>query len=778
MRKMLKKFMTIFTAGVMTVGAVSLAACSGFTPEAVNPSSGAVSSNGGFVVEKGDYVYFINGVEAYTADNTYGTPVKGALMQVRKSDIATHSLTKTTPSSLKTVIPSLMVAADYSSGIYIYGDRVYFATPNNVRNTQGNIENNYLDFKSAKLDGTDIQSYFNVSDNATPYRFIEDGGTVYLVYVTDSDIYSYNTSTKETVELARDVTAYVFNKQDVTDPYIYYTMPVKTQIDNESGAANHPYNQVYRVNAAATKSPYEDLNNYEWNQDYLDAHDGELPYVNFGEIVLDGIGSIYAGDPTQFTHDLKDGVKPVSPNGFTYTLQSYQNGGIYFTRSDTISTSTTGENGWLYYLSADKLASGWNSITGNEDSNLDVIAQNTTNASSSAIFYLDEQKNHHYLYVNGGMIYRADITDKVGTASSTLIARGVGSATLVSIDTASDSTYDYLYYTVSGNSGNNIYRAVFNGKEEDYKSLYYDDNKAYRPAQILAVEHARSWYSFEILNGLLFFADAESVGSNSYNYISVADLRNESGTLMNNIELAEYKDKYDTIFGTDGYLSSLSSDSRNNLATAIRYYFYTGEDKLFYENIEEAKNAGKKDTYCYSEEDQEEFADFVAGKVEDGKYKDYRTRSYFITEIGRKTEANEETIKNYWKGALQHYTEPKVESTGLPAWAWVLIGVGIGIVIVGVGLAIFFVLRARKNEEEGPAEKKMYVDTTDDRSVDVYSDEPQPQMEEVEEAAEETPEEPEEAPAEEPEEAPEEIPAEEPAEEPAEAPEAAENPEA
>ena len=59
-----------------------------FTPLAENPAADAqVTSQGGFVVQKGEYVYFINGVEAYTSDNTYGTPVKGALMRSTMADI-------------------------------------------------------------------------------------------------------------------------------------------------------------------------------------------------------------------------------------------------------------------------------------------------------------------------------------------------------------------------------------------------------------------------------------------------------------------------------------------------------------------------------------------------------------------------------------------------------------------------------------------------------------------------------------------------------------------
>ena len=182
MRKGLKKLLCIATAATLVCGAVSFSACGyKFTPPAGVPEAAApVESNGGFAVKKGDYIYFINGVDTYTSDNEYGAPVKGSLMRVKAADADAGKNTA------EVVIPSLMVAGDYTAGLFIYGDRVYYATPNNMKNTSGVVENTYLDFKSAKLDGTDIQSYFYVADNTTQYRFVEAGEgagkAVYLLY--------------------------------------------------------------------------------------------------------------------------------------------------------------------------------------------------------------------------------------------------------------------------------------------------------------------------------------------------------------------------------------------------------------------------------------------------------------------------------------------------------------------------------------------------------------------------------------------------------------------
>ncbi len=769
MRKILRNVMTIFTAGVLAVGAGSLAACgTSFTPLKDAPSAtDEVQSNGGFAVEKGDYVYFINGVETYTSDNTYGSPVKGALMRVKKSDVEKGE------NNAETVVPSLMVASDYSSGIYIYGDRVYYATPNSDRNMQGVIESGYLNFNSAKLDGSDVKTYFNVSSNSTVYRYIEVDGTVYVLYVDDSDLHSYNTATDTDTELARSMGAYVLNSLDKSDPYVYYTMSVTAEIDVPDSSVSRSYNQIYRVRADATEAPagYD----YEWNQEYLDENDGEVPYLNLGEIVLDGIGSVFEDMPTRFSHEVKDGKltdTPESALGFTYTLQAYTNEGIYFTRSDLVTTSTQGEGGWLYYLPVSALDANWNSVTGNRsDGALEVIAQSTTNAGTAAIFY-KEGDAHHYLYVSNSSLYRADVKEN-GLADITLIATGVGSATLNFIDATSDSAYKYkyVYYTASGS----IYRAVYNGTAEDYNILNYEANKPYQPAQILKISHAQSWYNFELIDGILYYADAETIGSSSYTYISAVDLKKD-GKLMNNAELAAFDDEYEAAIGEDSYYQELTDDGKTNLATAVRYYFYTGSSDQFNANIEEAeKETGKKNT-LYSEDEVKAFDEYTAKT-------DVKLRSDFITKLGKMSETDEESVADYWKNTLQHYTAPATDvETGLPAWAWALIGIAIGLVVIGAAVAVYFFLRSRKTDDT-PVERKMFVDTTDDEDVDVYAmDEPTPEEvpeENVAPAEEpaETPAEPE-APAEEPTEAPAEpeAPAEEPAETPAEPEAPAEEP--
>ena len=72
MRKIFRKFSIAAACTLLAATAASMAGCGySFKPLDGAPAADAeVVSQGGFVVQKGDYVYFINGVETYTSDNT------------------------------------------------------------------------------------------------------------------------------------------------------------------------------------------------------------------------------------------------------------------------------------------------------------------------------------------------------------------------------------------------------------------------------------------------------------------------------------------------------------------------------------------------------------------------------------------------------------------------------------------------------------------------------------------------------------------------------------
>ncbi len=756
MRKTVKKLITFTAAAFMAMGAFSFAACSpNFTPPSGYPD-GKATSNGGFVVSVGDgadgYYYFINGVGSSTSDNTYGVPVKGALMRVKKGELKENNA--------ETVIPSLMVAGDTTAGIFVYNGRVYYATPSTVRDTKGVVQNSRLDFKSAKLDGTGIQDLFRLASNTTVYRFVDVGGTVYVLYAEGTSsvtMHSFNTTTKKDTVLFDGATDYVLDSTDKENPVVYYTMGV-TDVDVE-GSQPVLYNQVYCVSADATKAPYE----YNWSDKALEANDGEAPYTNLGTIVLDGIGT---NDKKldNFNHSEST---PHSPVGYVYELRTYQDGALYLTIKQT-----NGSGGDLYYLPESAIGEEWDSVDDNPASDgkagkLTKIAnaiEAGSTATENAYFYTEgegESLTHHYLYVSNSSMYRADVGEG-GFAETTLeIAYDIGSAKIVSL-APQENGYGYVYFTRTNSAGLSVERAVYNGKPENYTNLTYDDenNDAYKPVKLLDVQHVSGWYDYEIVDDVVFYADAESFGGSTYSYVNCISLKNGEGDLMDNVELKAFGDLYDSVVNnsdkTVGLFAKLNDAfGDSDLSNAIRYYFYTGKSGQFDANIEESLANGEEETALYTAEEKEAFAAFVEGKgytlkknnqekvlfTETSYFEgetSFRTLDYFRTCLGKRTAEDEASYAEYWKSTvLNHYVAPEKEESSLAWWAWLLIAIGIvevvSVVVFAVTGTALWYTNKKKN---APKTERLKVVTKDDRDIDVYADE-EPEEPEEEPAPEE-----------------------------------------
>ncbi len=752
MRRTIKKLLAFTSAAVMACGVCSLAACgtSFTTPDGM--PSGAVTSNGGFVVSIGDedngYYYFINGKETYTSNNNYGVPVKGALMRAKKSDVAQGK------GDAEIVVPSLMVTGSYNGGIYIYGDRVYYATPTNVKDIEGQVQNAYLDFVSAKLDGTDRKELVRVSSNSTDYRFVCEGDTVYLVYYDSSNqaLHSFNTKEEKDVVLAKGISGDgpVFHKTDKENVVIYYTMAVPVHADTDQAHDNAFYNQIYRVTAGTTEAPYE----YEWDEEWLKDHDGEAPYVNLGTLVLDGRGT--KEEAGKFNHSTTD---PVPPYGYTYTLRSYENGGLYLLRKEKPSLTGEDKEGELFYLGEDELtATSWDSVGGNES--LSVIASEETaskTASADALYYIDTNGNHHYIYVKDDGIFRADVAD--GAVTNTLkIAVNATGAKLVALDPIEEGdAYGYVYYTLTTSGNDAIYRAVYDNEAHNVEQHFYsnlddgsDNKNLYGARRILDLVHATGWYNFEIIGTDLFFADADTTAGSALNYISRVSLATPEGKLMNNAQLKAFDEKLNLILGYDtenlsknSLLSDISEEMEEDvLSNAVKYYFYAGERTLLDENNREYEDAIKENEEKGGDEEitnpytdiLEAFDKFVKGeeltyngntytlKEEGGKL--LNTRSAFITRLGKMNDADKETLDNYWQTTvLDKYTPPATEEAhGLAGWKIALIVVAciIAAAAVAAGVSVYLVKKHKK--ENAPAKVRMHVDTTDDKDIDVYAD--------------------------------------------------------
>ncbi len=760
MGKRFTKIICLTVSAIAVVGAAFSAGCSNYyksnplSTDGVFTDTPAVS-NGGFAVEKGNYVYFINGVEANTALNDYGAPVKGAIYRVSKTDLKNRDY-----SSAECVIPQVAYTADYKAGIFVYGDRIYYGTPSTAKNSEGAVQNSNLDMKSAKLDGTEAMknAYVQFPSTSYEYRFVEAGedDTVYLMYVATSEklydestgvnnLHSYNTATGEDTLLAYNVSNVTFDAEDKTNPRVYYTMGVK----NYATSSNYGYNQLYTVTADATEDKFKDKLGSENVTGWNDETDR---YINCGDLVLDGVGKkdVNGADKSPLNHepDNKDAVNELS---YTYSPVKYTNGTLFYTR-------TTSNNSGAYLFSIKD---------GIEREPID----NNPAAEKRLLSDGSKAKDYEYLFENGELsavliaegegisINKVSESGKLSTELGIASTSGYfkivksGTATLLWTDTANH----LLYYSVSVGNGLTLNRVDYTGNVSDYEPLAAGETN-YTPVKILDLDASSTWFKPEVISNYLLFA-SETTNMTSYNYVMVFDMNTESG-LMTNAEIRELTKQFEGIekiidktFGdTDKYPTKLYA----NLQNALRYAFYTGEGEYIKELAELVNADLEKDADpVYSEQTLALYAEFLAPA--DGNawadYKDSKTvngvkvyannRDYYYSVLGEMSEADAEAYANGLKTAYL-VAEPAEEDNGwyaglsTGAKAGFIVGMcAAGLLVLGGAavLVIWLVRRSRRIESGEPKRKRIKIDTTDDKDIDVYAvDESEAQQSEATES--------------------------------------------
>lgn len=236
MKKLLIAIMTV-------VLLFAVVGCNNAWKSTVTEYAGEVSSNGGFAVQKGDWVYYVNGVEQNTSDNTFGSVVKGAIVRAKISELGNEQKTS------EVVVPEIVYSTQMGmdNGLFIFGDYIYYATPCSDKDADGVVRNGETEYMKTKLDGSETKKIAQIASNSDPYRFVQIANTCYLAIYTKNDdgknvIRVYNADTQVLVKESKEVVSYAF-PSDVTNNYAYYT----TKVHNDALDSDESFNAVYRI---------------------------------------------------------------------------------------------------------------------------------------------------------------------------------------------------------------------------------------------------------------------------------------------------------------------------------------------------------------------------------------------------------------------------------------------------------------------------------------------------------------------------------------------------
>ncbi len=468
---MLKKLSAVFLAALLTL---SLAACK----KDANPTVASkdvtvtnVSSNGGFLVETGDYVYFLNGKTDAGKYET-GKVTKGALVRVKKTDIAKGSEAK-----CDTIISKLLVADDTAAGVYLFDEYFYYAAPSTEKNSKGEVKTDKLLFFRTKADGSDTSKSICGKDfgSSVEYRYVSAGKNVYLIVKDSSDLYVYDAiGRKQLFKYSDSVSSIqkILFSSDVGDPALFYTIkPVNKTIypdDNDSNRATENYYEVYSVNF------------------------GENKVEAKAERILDGIGKMTSGNTEK---------KGVYMTGATFDLIKYTQDTLYYSVTPINKTASSMKT--YKYMERSKF--GEDNAVKYDDEAVTVLMNYDSDAVASSVFsdsalYLGSSE---ILYIDSSRLMLYDYT-KNGEANlyygaqTILDNEKISGATLDFV--VKEGNDDYLYF----HNGNVYYKVNYtllkdgtHMDEEVFRINSFDvDNSWYKPEVVAFKVENETHYAF------------------------------------------------------------------------------------------------------------------------------------------------------------------------------------------------------------------------------------------------------------------------------------------
>jgi len=166
---MKKKLILVVTVlALVAVLATCLVACNKGFKWHTTPGGDAtapVKSNGGYVVKQGDWLYFINGYVGQDENNDFGTPVKQSIVRVQVKDGVIDNDTAAV------IVPKNIYNTSKNGGFAIYGEWIYYATPNYDRDKNDVKSTVNTDFMRTKIDGSATQKIATIATRGSEYFF-------------------------------------------------------------------------------------------------------------------------------------------------------------------------------------------------------------------------------------------------------------------------------------------------------------------------------------------------------------------------------------------------------------------------------------------------------------------------------------------------------------------------------------------------------------------------------------------------------------------------------
>ena len=374
-----------------------------------------VVSNGGYFVKQGKYVYFINGYDtAEVIDNTFGVPVKNAIV---RAELVDGKYT-----NFVVVVPMQVYNQNANGGFAIFGEWIYYATPNTSEDMHGNPSTTHTDFMRTKIDGSATQRIATINSRSSEYLFTEKRILVKDTANASVNYYDFSgMKAKGSSSDAKGVTTGVLAENveqvlwDMDSDYIYFTETV-------TGDTSYEFcNTLSAIKIDGTEAK---------------------------KVLADKLTYLVEGEKENYTDFFSTKV-------FSFTLYDMvvENDGValFYTKSTYINSAKESQG-----LFVNKIAFGG-------DFKVDTEKHISANSSISAVYGLN--------YADGALvtissnIYLASSADKVTTEQTAVIGKAVTIQTVFNgVVYYTDSTGGKIYAINLDGTNNEsvVYEAKFN----------------------------------------------------------------------------------------------------------------------------------------------------------------------------------------------------------------------------------------------------------------------------------------------------------------------------
>ena len=456
---------TLILIAVLAVFIFAFAACNteSYPFEALKDTEGEVISWGTTFVEKGNYFYFVNGIQVPDEDddNKWGEDRWGMLVRVKIDELGEENAV------IETVVPKIIYTQNGGTfGFRIIDGRIYYGTPNSEKDANGAIQRAKTDIMSVKVDGTDTKRLHTFDSAEIAFMISVKGSNVYITYVNaDRELRVVDVNKakdKDTLVSEHVDEGYIFSRDNQE---VFYTVtPIKEKEKEEDPDEPYKYNILYKF--VAGSDPVE-IRNGKKNSETDPADFEKLTIVKAKDGVVwftlvDGRISQSAGGLWK-AKTAEDAMK-ISATPYT-SFYAYTEGG----KDVFITLDPETRNVLKVTFASDgtgKFADGIEPIT---------LAKEVSEGAT--FMYLSKTGKYVY-YSLGNEVYRLDLSeikDNWGLQNPVLITEGVsnsaGIAPIVLVERTADEIW--VIYNTDGIKATEDYT-----KEYFYKSTYDNDDKS------------------------------------------------------------------------------------------------------------------------------------------------------------------------------------------------------------------------------------------------------------------------------------------------------------